>query len=307
MDALFVIAGLVLLVGGGDLLVRNAVGLAERFGLSRMFIGTVVLGFGTSLPEFVASFAGAARGADAIAFGNVLGSNVANILMILGLSALIHPLRVSREGLWRDAAFVMLGSAGVLLCILAGALPRGGAAALLGLFALYMWLAVRGSGESGPSGDAGARARLSVTVLLSLVAIAALVAGAELLIRGGTGLARGWGVSEALIGILIVGVGTSLPEATTSIIASLQRENALAFANVVGSNVFNALAILGGTALVFPLDIGRGFSLADGLVLLGASGAMFALALTRGRISRAEGAALVLTYGAYLAWRIAVA
>ena len=302
MDAFLVAAGLALLVAGGEGLVRGGVALATRLGLSKAFIGTVLLGFGTSMPEFVATFLGAARGADGIAFGNVLGSNVANILMILGVSALIFPIALPRDGLRRDAVFVGLSTLGIMAWIALDGLPRWGGLALVAAFAAYMWLAVRGSGGEDAGAAPGGSPLLSIAIALG--GIAALVAGAEFLIRGGSGLARGWGVSEAVIGILIVGVGTSLPEAVTSVIASLRRENALAFANIVGSNVFNGLAILGGTALVFPLDLAGAFTPADGAVLLAATVAMFALALSRGRVSRVEGALFLLGYAAYVVWRL---
>ena len=309
MSILFVVAGLALLVAGGEGLVRGGVGIASRLGLSRAFIGTVVLGFGTSMPEFVASFSAAARGADGIAFGNVVGSNIANILMIAGACALIAPLALPRSGVRRDFAFVMLSSLGVLLWIALDGLPRWGGLALVAAFAAYMVLAFRESGDGpesdGAENDIATGPGVGAAALFAALGIAALVAGAELLIRGASDLARGFGVSEAVIGITIVGVGTSLPEAVSSVIASLKGENELAFANIVGSNVFNGLAILGLSASAFPLQFAGGFGWADGGVLLAATVGLFAFAMTRNRLSRLEGAAFLAAYAGYLGWLVA--
>ena len=302
MSYLFIAAGLALLVLGGEGLVRGGVGVARRLGLSKAFIGTVLLGFGTSMPEFVASFSAAAQGADGIAFGNVVGSNIANILMILGLSALVFPLVLPRRGVWRDAAFVMISSLGVLLWIALDGLPRLGGIALMAAFAGYMVLAFRDSSEEVD--DALPAAPLGRSLLFAVGGIAVLVAGAQLLISGASDVARGLGVSEAVIGITIVGVGTSLPEAVSSILASFKRENELAFANIVGSNVFNGLGILGVSAAAFPLQFGGGFGWMDGGVLLAASIAMFAFALSRKVLSRWEGAVLAAAYVGYLAWLV---
>ena len=303
MSYLFIALGLILLVVGGEGLVRGGVGVAQRLGLSKAFIGTVLLGFGTSMPEFVATFSAAAQEADGIAFGNVVGSNVANILMILGLSAVIFPLALPKRGVWRDAAFVMASSLGILLWISLDGLPRWGGFVLVGLFALYMVLAFRDSGEDVANGvERGEHPALAKSLLFAGGGIAVLVGGAQLLITGASEVARGLGVSEAVIGITIVGVGTSLPEAVSSVIASFKRENELAFANIIGSNVFNGLAILGVSAAAFPLDFGGGFGAVDGWVLLVATVAMFAFAATRNVLSRAEGVVFVVAYVAYLGW-----
>ena len=302
MSYILVIAGLALLVVGGEGIVRGSVGVAQRLGLSRAFIGTVLMGFGTSLPEFVASFGAAARGADGIAFGNVVGSNIANAMMILGAAALVYPLALPRTGVRRDALFVGLSTLGICLWVALDGLPRWGGAGLLAVFAVYMWLAWQGSGEDGDIvGEAPALAR---SLVFAAVGIALLVVGAELMIRGASALARGWGVSEALIGITIVGVGTSLPEAVASLVASVRRENALAFANIIGSNIFNGLAILGGTALAFPLSFGGDFSAVDAGVLVLATGLMFGLAATKNRLSRLEGALILGGYVVYLVWLV---
>ncbi|MGB3457527.1 MAG: calcium/sodium antiporter [Litorimonas sp.] len=313
MNILLVIAGLALLVAGGEILIRGSVAIAERFGLSRTLIGVLLLGFGTSMPEFVASFGAALKGADDIAFGNVLGSNIANILMILGLCALILPIATSVRDVRRDMGFVAASSVGCLAWIALGGIPMAGAAALVGLFLAYVVLIVRTDATSVdtgtvevPSVRAPSRPVWS-SFGQALAGIVLLVAGAESLIRGASAIASGLGVSEALIGITVVGIGTSLPEATASVLASLKKENALAFANIVGSNIFNGLAILGVTGLAFPLSFdvsAAGFSLTDGIVLCVATATMFVFAVTHRKVVRWEGAVMLAGYGAYLGWLI---
>ena len=307
LSYILVIGGLALLVGGGELLIRGSVGVAAKLGMSKALIGVTLLGFGTSMPEFVATFGAAARGADDIAFGNVVGSNIANILMILGASALILPIATRMNEIKRDSAFVLLSSVGILAWILLGGIPRMAALALVAAFALYMFLAIRADAALPADADPVEALPLGRGLLLSLVGITLLVAGAEGLIRGASDIARGLGVSEALIGITIVGIGTSLPEATASILASFKGENDLAFANIVGSNVFNGLAILGVTGAAFPLafDVGAvGFTVGDGLVLVVATLLMFYFAVTHLRVARWEGAVMLLGYAAYLAWLV---
>lgn len=310
MSFLFIILGLALLVAGGEILVRGSVALATRLGMSKALIGVTLVGFGTSMPEFVATFGAAAKGSPDIAFGNVLGSNISNILMILGAATLISPIVTRLHGLWRDAIFVSLGSLAALYWIYTGGIPQIGAFVLITTFILYMVLTVRAdikdTIDESAMDDIKAPASLALSLLFAIGGIILLVAGAESLIRGASSIARGLGVSEAIIGITIVGIGTSLPEATASIIASLKKENALAFANIVGSNIFNGLGILGVTAAVYPLrfEVG-GFSMVDGIVLCAATAVMFIMALTQKKMMRWEGVVLLLAYAAYLGWLIA--
>lgn len=309
MNLILVIGGLALLVAGGEMLIRGSVGIAERFGLSRALIGVLLLGFGTSMPEFVATFGAAAKGANDIAFGNVLGSNIANILMILGVSALILPIATQMTGFRRDVSFVMASSIGCGLWIILGGIPVLGAAAILFVFFAYLILAVRADIRlpAEPINPTKILKPFPIDMMFVVAGMALLILGAEGLIRGASAMARGYGISEALIGITIVGIGTSLPEATASILASLKKENQLAFANIIGSNIFNGLAILGVTGLAYPLSFdtsAAGFSLIDGAVLLAATILMFVFAATHRKVVRWEGAVMLAGYIAYLVWLI---
>ncbi|GHB04795.1 sodium:calcium antiporter [Algimonas arctica] len=304
VDFAFIILGLLLLVGGGEAIVRGSVSVADRFGMSKALIGATLVGFGTSLPEFVATFGAAAQGADGIAFGNVLGSDIVNLLFILGLCSLIYPMVTPKEGLKRDFFFVMIASVACLVAIVLGGISQIFAAILCVLFLIYI-LNIFRSDREGLEGDIPeVRYPLPIAAIFVVIGIALLVGGAGVLIKGSVGVATAFGVSEAIIGITIVGVGTSAPELAASLVASVKKENAIAFGNIVGSNIFNVFAVLGITGLIFPITVSSNFSIFDGLVLVAATAAMFGFALTKGKISRLEGAALTSAYIVYLVWLI---
>ncbi len=304
LSFVWLILGFALLMGGGESLVRGSVAIANRMGLSKALIGATLVGFGTSMPEFVASFGAAASGEDAIAFGNVIGSDIVNLLLILGVCSVIYPLAVPKGRLGLDFLFVMLASVVCLAIIYFGVLPVWAAGLLFVVFVIYM--AQLFYSDPGGLEEDVSIANLSVPASLAftLIGMALLVGGAELLIKGATGIATTFGVPEAIIGITIVGVGTSAPELFASIMASFKKENAIAFGNIIGSNIFNVFAVLGITGLVFPLEALSGFSMWDGYVLIGATLAMFLFAFTRKRISRVEGLLLVSAYLAYLVWLV---
>ncbi|WP_416879186.1 calcium/sodium antiporter [Litorimonas sp.] len=304
LSIVFVLIGLGLLMGGGEFLVRGSVAIADRMGLSKALIGATFVGFGTSMPEFVASFGAAAAGEDAIALGNVVGSDTVNLLLILGACALIYPMAAPRGRLGLDFFFVMLASLICLLIIYLGGLPVWMAAILLAVFIVYMVQLFR-SDKGGFESEVSVVAHsMPIALILSVFGIGLLVAGAELLIKGASGIATFYNVPEAIIGITIVGVGTSAPELFASIMASFKKENAIAFGNIIGSNIFNVFAVLGITGLFFPLTDLGGFSIWDGVILVVATIAMFAFAATRHRISRWEGGLMVAAYIAYLVWLV---
>ncbi len=304
INFVLVLLGLGLLMAGGEALIRGSVAIANRAGMSRAMIGATLVGFGTSMPEFVASFGAAALNQDGIALGNVIGSDIVNLLLILGACSLVYPMITPRDRLGLDFAFVMLASLACLLIIQLGYLPRGLAGALLALFVIYMVQLFRADPGAMAEDVPLSSISIAAACVFSIIGIGFLIGGAEVLIRGASGIARTLGVSEAIIGITIVGIGTSAPELSASLVASFKKENAIAFGNIIGSNIFNVFAVLGITGLVFDIDDLAGFSKADGYVLVIATIAMFAFAATRQRIARPEGAALCLAYLAYLIWLI---
>ena len=314
------LGGLVLLVIGGELLVRGAVRVAVRLGVSPLVIGLTLVGFGTSTPELVTSVQAALGGSPGIAYGNIVGSNIANILLILGASALITPILVTSGALRRDSG-VMVAVA-VLFAALAAVMPLGvlvGAVFLAGL-ATYVYLAFRQ--ERAQQADHGAAYDKSLAaqeadpalvpsaapgqpVALSLaIAVAGLglvVVGGYLLVDGAVGLARSFGVSETVIGLTIVAVGTSLPELVTSVMAAIRKESEVAFGNIVGSNIYNILGIGGMTALIAPTEVPAEIVRFDNLVMIGVSVLLVPLACTGMRIARWEGGVLVAGYAGYVA------
>jgi len=300
MDSIYVLAGLALLLGGGEGLVRGGVALATRLRLPMAVVGAVVLGFGTSMPEMLTSLSAALSGAPGIAIGNVLGSNIANILLILGLAALVAPVpagaAAGEDRLWLAIATAM----GLGVIVIGATIGRVEGAILLAALGVYIWRALSRDAaiEPVPGIEGMGAARIALFLLGGL---ATLIGGAWLLVEGATGIALGLGIGETVIGLTVVAVGTSLPELATSVIAARRGEAGLALGNVLGSNVFNILAILGLTATIVPIPVPPGLSQVD-LAVVAGSAALLLAVLLLGRIGRGAGAAFLLLYGAYVGW-----
>jgi cation:H+ antiporter len=315
---LLVLAGLALLVSGGDLLVRGAVRIATRLGVSPLVIGLTLVGFGTSTPELVTSIQAALAGSPGIAYGNVVGSNIANILLILGVAALVSPILVTSAALRRDGAIMLATAAGFALLGALLPLDRLTGAAFLLLLAGYIYLAFRQESRGAVAGHGAvhdksiaaqvtdpalappAAAPLGRSVLLAAGGLALVLIGGNLLVEGAVGLARSLGISETVIGLTIVAVGTSMPELVTSVMAAFRRESEVAFGNVVGSNIYNILGIGGATALMAPGALPAEIVRFDNLVMIGATVMLLVLARSGHRISRAEGGLMLALYAGYL-------
>ena len=303
MTALLFVLGLGGLFLGGNWLVRGAVALAFAFRIPAFVVGAVVVGFGTSTPELLVSVQAALGGAPGVAIGNVLGSNTANILLILGLTALFGTIAAPWAAVRTDMLW-MLGAALVTIpALMGGIVSRLDGALLVAALLVYLVMSLRRGGtEDGtdlPVKDPTWRAALFV--LLGLVL---LMIGARLLVDSATIFARAFGVSEAVIGLSIVAVGTSLPELAASVASALKGQRDMAIGNIVGSNIFNVLAIMGITALITPIPAEPRFLAVDIPVMLATTFALIALAFFRGAVSRLAGAALLAGYGAYL-WMLA--
>ncbi|WP_316243063.1 calcium/sodium antiporter [Jannaschia aquimarina] len=299
MDLILIGAGLIALLLGGGWLVSGAVGVARHFGLSPLVIGVTLVGMGTSLPELLTSLRAAWQGASGIALGNVVGSNVANIALILGLAALIRPVAFQRGDLRRDGLVLMAITVGAAIWVwFDQGLSRIGGLLFLSVFAGWMiWQLRSGGAPEVEDSPAMPMARAVPFVALGLVA---LVAGAEMLVRGAIGLAEGFGVSEAVIGLTIVAVGTSLPELATSLVAAWKGRSEVALGNVLGSNVFNLLAILGATGAILPLTAPGRILSVDLWVMAAVTAALLIFALP-GRLGRPAGALLLVGYAGYMA------
>ena len=264
LDAASIIGGLLLLVVGGELIVRGASRLALRLRLSPVVIGLTVVAFGTSSPELAVSVGATLGGSPDVAVGNVVGSNIYNILLILGLAALLRRLVVRQQLVHFDVPLVIAASVLLWVLVLDGTLSTAEGAVLVGLLVGYIAISLRiGRRTSDPAAaeatrltppepPAGSRRRDALVMLAGLVA---LVAGSQLLVGGATSLARTLGVPELVIGLTVVAIGTSLPELVTTVVATLRGQQDIAVGNVMGSNLFNILAILGLTALIAPNGI----------------------------------------------------
>ena len=304
-------AGSVMLYYGAEFLVAGGVKIARFFRISSLVIGLTLVAFATSAPELTVSVAAAVRGQGDIALGNVVGSNICNIALILGLSALITPLAVNRQLAKRDI-WVMLAAtlAFAVLGIFCGGVGRIPAAVFFAGLLLYTWRSVALSRrESGAAAveevaDGVITGRTAVlSLLLAALGIGLLVGGADCFVRGAVVFGRICGLSEAVIGLTIVAVGTSLPELATSVVAAIKGERDIAVGNVVGSNIFNILCIMGLAPLVSPLHA-VGISFFDWAAMLAVT-LLAVVFITTGKvISRKEGAVLLLIFAAYTAWLI---
>jgi cation:H+ antiporter len=311
LNLALVAAGLVALGLGGEAVVRGALSAALRLGMSPLLAGLVIVGFGTSAPELVVSLDAVRGGQVDIAVGNVVGSNISNILLILGICALLRPLNAHADTLRRDGMTMSGVSFLLILLFWGGTLGRLDAALLLFTLATYLiWAYWTETYHNAPSAElhrqeteAVGSVPLSVTVTtVALVGgLVLLIAGSQLLLTGATALAQAFGISDALIGLTLVAVGTSLPELAVSILAVLRRHADVAVGNVLGSNIFNILGILGIAALVHPLEIDARIAEFDQWVMLTSAVVVLILLYTGWRLSRVEGALLLAGYVAYVA------
>ncbi|MDO5757560.1 MAG: calcium/sodium antiporter [Rhodobacterales bacterium] len=301
MEFIYILAGLIGLFFGGEALVRGSVGLAVRLAISPLLIGLTVVGFGTSTPELLVSLKAALSGAPDIALGNVIGSNIANILLIVGLTALVWPIRVLGQTLRRDVG-VMVAAALLLVPMLAmGEIGRAAGVILIAFLAIYLVWAYLAPGDAAPTDpDMPEPMAILPAALWITIGLIGLIVGAQLLVIGAVEIARSFGMSEAFIGLSIVAVGTSLPELATSVVAAFRRQSEIAIGNVVGSNIFNILGILGVTSVISPITVAPRFLTFDLPVTIGASVLLAVLLLTRPRIGRIMGLILLAGYFTYI-------
>jgi cation:H+ antiporter len=312
-----ILVGLILLLIGGELLVRGAVASAKALGVSPLLIGLTLVGFGTSTPELVTSVTAAMNGSPGIAVGNVVGSNTANILLILGLSAIIYPMAVNPQGFRRDAIMLVASALACIAVVLYGRMgPLIGVIFILSLFAyvIYVYRAEKQApdeaavvaehrAEDAPKGPSN----MAISVAMAVAGIAITIYGAGFLVDGAIALAKGLGVSDTIIGLTIVAVGTSMPEFVTSVMAAIRKHADVAYGNIVGSNIFNVLFILSGTSFVQAIDIPPQIARFDIWVMLAATALLVVFARTGIKLQRWEGAVFVAGYIAYTAYLISIA
>jgi cation:H+ antiporter len=305
---LFLSVGLALLAWGGCVLVDGAVDVAKKMHVSSLLIGLTLVGFGTSTPELLTSLRATMIHSPGIALGNVVGSNIANILLVLGIAAVIHPVHVEQTAFNRDGFFLLLSTVVLMgvsffsqtIGFLVGAVMT--ALLIFYVFYSYKMEKTHPTEEHSASSEVQTEKETSlfVNLLKTVLGIGMTIFGAELLVQNAVTLARIWKVSESVIGLTIVAVGTSLPELATSAAASFKKQNAIAFGNVVGSNIYNALFILGVTAVFLPVHIPQDSSKESLYVMAGVTLLLLFLGKVFRKIGRAWGVVFLLFYGVYV-------
>ena len=306
LSVLFIIIGAVLVLWGADRLTDGATSLAQKMNVPQIVIGLTVVAMGTSMPEFFVSLMSAIKGTSDMAVGNVIGSNVFNTLAIVGITALVAPMLISPSTVRKDMPFAVVASVALLLMCRDGEVSRLDAAILFVGFIIFIFYTLRMANK----GEVQAAEEIKLeemsawkAVGLVLLGLLCLVGGSHLFVSGASDVAHQLGVPDAVIGLTIVALGTSLPELATSIVAARKGRSAIAIGNVIGSNVFNLLMILGITGLVLPMDIQCITSL-DLYVLTGSIFVLWLFSYTKYKVERWEGAVLTIAYVAYISWLV---
>ena len=315
LQILILVAGLVLILFGANWLVDGSSSIAKRFGISEFVIGLTIVGIGTSTPEMVVSFLSSFQGKADMAIGNIIGSNIFNTMMILGVTALIAPLTITKSNLKKDIPlniivtlllimlgmnFTLIGKGSDQLCRLDGAI-------LLAVFAWYLWSSFRSDNDSSDEdGDGIKEYKTGMSVFLIIAGLAGLIVGGRLFVNSATELAKMFGVSDKFIAITVMAAGTSMPELATCVVAALKGRGQLALGNILGSNISNILLILGGAALINPLSF-KGMTRVDlGAVLISAVFILLSAYLFKKKqLDRVEGAILLLMEAGYMWYLIA--
>lgn len=308
-EVIAIAIGLVLLFAGGEALLRGSVAVAERMGLSTLLVSMIVVGFGTSAPELLVSLSSAFKGAPNIALGNVVGSNIANVLLILGASAVLAPIACTRSEIRRDSLAVVLASIVLVALSRYGLIGRISGTAMLSALVAYLAYAfvtdrntANGFRERIERDLGKPNLALVPAVVFCVAGLAALAAGAHFLVEGATALAERLGVPNAVIGLTLVAVGTSLPELATAIVAAYRKHADVVIGNVIGSNLFNILGILGVTGIVFPVPFEGRIADIDVWIMLIVAILLTPVIWTGRAISRFEGAVFVASYLVYIGW-----
>ncbi len=309
IQILILLGGLALILLGANWLVDGSSSVAKRFGISEFVIGLTIVGIGTSTPEMVVSFMSSFQGKADMAIGNIVGSNIFNVLLILGVTSLISPLAITRSNLKRDIPlniivtllliflgmnFTLLGKGSDQLCRLDGAI-------LLALFAWYLWRSFKSDDQNSEEGEGIKEYSIAVSALLIIAGLASLIFGGRLFVNSATALAQMFGVSDKFIAITVMAAGTSMPELATCVVAALKGRGQLALGNVIGSNISNILLILGGAALIHPLSF-TGMTTVDLGVILISSIFILVSAYTfkKNKLDRTEGVILLLMEAGYM-------
>lgn len=314
LNALWIVVGVVLVLWGADRLTEGAVAVAERLRVPQIVIGLTIVALGTSMPELCVSVVSALKGTPDLAVGNVVGSNIFNALLIVGVAALVAPMTILRSTVFKDVPCALVASVVLLMmCQNDWVITRLDGIILFVFFLVFMRLTIKGATSAQPTPQAAEENEASagkqpmkgwLAGLWMVVGLAALIGGSNLFVGGATEVARALNVSDAVIGLTIVAGGTSLPELATSVVAAKKGNSGIAIGNVLGSNVLNILFILGLTGMISPMHI-EGITNVDLYMMLVSTILIWFFSFTKYTIERWEGAVLVLTFGGYMWYLLA--
>ena len=301
LNILFIVIGIVLVLWGADRLTDGAVAVAEKMKMPQIVIGLTIVAMGTSMPEFCVSLISALKGTSDLAVGNIVGSNIFNTLLIVGVSALVAPMSIMKTTVRKDIPFALVASALLLIMCLDGDISRIDAAILFVMFLIFMYITLRGAKVQGTDVEEKEKKPMAtwLSVVWILVGLACLIGGSNLFVDGATAVATKLGVSEAFIGLTIVAGGTSLPELATSVVSARKGNSGIAIGNVLGSNVFNILAILGLTGVISPMTL-KGITMTDLSMMVISIILIWLFSFTKYKIERWEGAILTAVFVGYI-------
>ena len=286
---------------GADRLTDGAVAVAEKMKMPQIVIGLTIVAMGTSMPEFCVSLISALKGTSDLAVGNIVGSNIFNTLLIVGVSALVAPMSIMKTTVRKDIPFALVASALLLIMCLDGDISRIDAAILFVMFLIFMYITLRGAKAQGTDLEEKEKKPMGtwLSIVWILVGLACLIGGSNLFVDGATAVATKLGVSEAVIGLTIVAGGTSLPELATSVVSARKGNSGIAIGNVLGSNVFNILAILGLTGVISPMTL-KGITMTDLSMMVISIILIWLFSFTKYKIERWEGAILTAVFVGYI-------
>lgn len=309
IDILLIIVGVAVVLWGADRLTEGSVGIASKLGVPQIVIGLTVVALGTSMPEFCVSFVSALKGTADMAVGNVVGSNVFNEMLIVGVAAMVAPMSVMKQTVRKDLVFAMAASVIMGALVFDKDISRADAIILSALFLVYMWITLKGArtGHSDNSDNVGESGTSALSPWKSILwiglGLAGLIVGSNVFVDSASSLALAFDVPEAIVGLTIVAGGTSMPELATSVVAARKGNSGIAIGNVIGSNVFNILFVVGLTGVVSPMTV-SGITWIDLSVMIGGMLLLWFFAYTKLTIARWEGTVLAALFVAYMLWLI---
>ena len=308
LNLLLIVLGIVLVIWGADRMTDGSVAIAQRLKIPQIVIGLTIVAMGTSMPELCISMVSALKGTPDLAVGNVVGSNIFNTMLIVGVAAMVAPMTILRSTVKKDIPWAVFGSVALMLMCLDNDISRIDAIILFAAFTLFMFLTLKSAKkkQADPSSNTEEEVKshsiLHATTLV-IVGLACLIFGSNIFVDAATKVAQSLGVSEAIIGLTIVAGGTSLPELATSVVAARKGQSAIAIGNVIGSNVMNILLIIGATGIICPMHI-SGITPIDLGTMTISIFLLWLFSFTRFKVERWEGAVLTILFGIYLSWLI---